>query len=141
MKMNSVKLLSDAMTLYGLSPEQAAGYVGCSGSQIRRWLARRYIPTPIYAQAIMHGIEKMRAELAESDGAWRRPQDVDPEAEEVFNAQMKQLFEELEPHLTPEEKYTNFVANPDYWKGFIAYLYLIRKYKIEIPTWSAQTRA
>ena len=131
--MNVVKLLSDEMTLYGLSPEQAAGYVGCSGSQIRRWLARRYVPTPVYVQAIMRGIEKMRAELAVTDGTWRRPQDEDPVAEEGFNAKTRQLFEELESHLTPDEKYAIFIANPDYWNGFNSVLTLIMKYKIELP--------
>ena len=54
--MNAIKLLSEVMSVYDLSPEQAAGYVGCSGSQIRRWLAGRFEPTAVYVQAIVRGV-------------------------------------------------------------------------------------
>jgi hypothetical protein len=131
--MNVVNSLSEAMTRYGLSAEQAARYVGCSGAQIRRWIARRYLPTPIYAQAIMQGIHKMKSELAVADGSWRRQPEEDPAEDDTFKVEMKRIFEELGQRLSAEEKYEVFAANPDYWNGFVRYLALIRKYKIDLP--------
>jgi hypothetical protein len=46
---------------------------------------------------------------------------------------MRQLFEELKSHLTPEEKYAIFIPNPDYWDGFNSIPTLIIIYKIELP--------
>ena len=45
-----------------LSPEQASGYIGCSGNQIRRWFRGDSHPTPIYREAIRVGIEKIKRE-------------------------------------------------------------------------------
>jgi hypothetical protein len=45
-----------------LSPEQASGYIGCSGNQIRRWFRGTSRPTPIYREAIRVGIEKIKRE-------------------------------------------------------------------------------
>jgi transcriptional regulator with XRE-family HTH domain len=42
-----------------LSPEQASGYIGCSGNQIRRWIKGTSKPSPIYREAIQNGIEKI----------------------------------------------------------------------------------
>ena len=133
--MNAVKLLSEAMSVYGLSPEQAAGYVGCSGSQVRRWLAGRFEPTAVYVQAIARGVVKMKAEIAEPKGAWRgKPENELPNAaEDKFHAQMKRVFEELEPQLTANEKYVIFAANPDYCQGFTEILALVRKYGVKLP--------
>ena len=44
----------------GLSPESAAGYIGCSGVQIRRWLKGTSRPSPIYRAAIAAGVEKIK---------------------------------------------------------------------------------
>lgn len=135
--MNAIKLLSEAMSVYDLSPEQAAGYVGCSGSQIRRWLAGRFEPTAVYVQAIVRGVEKMKAELSEPSAAWRsaRAPEDDPgtAAEKKFLAQMKDVFERLEPQLTADEKYLLFVAHPDSWQGFTEVLSLVRKYGVKLP--------
>ena len=56
-----------------------------------------------------------------------------PAAEEKFQAQMKRVFEELEPKLTSNEKYVIFVANPGCWQSFIEVLALCRKYGVKIP--------
>jgi hypothetical protein len=45
-----------------LSPEQASGYIGCSGNQIRRWFRGTSRPTPLYREAILRGIEKIKRE-------------------------------------------------------------------------------
>lgn len=57
---NIVKSLKKAMEDKHLSPEQAAGYLGCSGRQIRRWLEESSVPSPIYREAIRQGIEKIK---------------------------------------------------------------------------------
>ena len=52
------KVLADK----NLSPEQAAGYIGCSGIQIRRWIKGASKPSPIYRAAIEVGIERIKRE-------------------------------------------------------------------------------
>jgi hypothetical protein len=53
------------------------------------------------------------AELAVTDGTWHSPQDENPVAEEESNEKIRQLSEELESPLTPEEEYAILIANPD----------------------------
>lgn len=55
-----MKSLKKVMEDKHLSPEQASGYIGCSGRQIRRWLEEVCIPNPVYREAIRQGIEKIK---------------------------------------------------------------------------------
>lgn len=57
-----IELLKQALIEKSLSPEQASGYIGCSGNQIRRWFRGDSRPTPIYREAIRVGIEKIKRE-------------------------------------------------------------------------------
>jgi transcriptional regulator with XRE-family HTH domain len=59
-----IKELQRTLKSKNLSPEYAAGYIGCTGNQIRRWFKGISNPTPLYRDAIRAGIEKMKgAEL------------------------------------------------------------------------------
>jgi hypothetical protein len=57
-----IKTLQRAMLDKGLSPEQASRYIGCTGVQIRRWIAGTSNPTPLYRDAIVNGIERIKTE-------------------------------------------------------------------------------
>jgi transcriptional regulator with XRE-family HTH domain len=57
-----IKDLSKLLALRGLSPERAAGYLGCSGVQIRRWIKGEAKPSPLYKKAIAAGIKKIDKE-------------------------------------------------------------------------------
>ena len=57
-----IEALRAIMLDKNLSPEYASGYIGCSGNQIRRWFKGRSNPTPLYREAILRGIEKIKRE-------------------------------------------------------------------------------
>lgn len=57
---NLIDDLNKAMISKALSPEQAAGFIGCTGIQIRRWLRGESKPGPIYRKAILEGIKKIK---------------------------------------------------------------------------------
>jgi hypothetical protein len=60
MKMDDlIETLRALMAVNKLSPEQAAGYIGCSGMQIRRWL-KGATPKPLSRQAIRFGIARIK---------------------------------------------------------------------------------
>ena len=61
-QINLIDDLRRAMAAKRLSPEQAAGYIGCTGAQIRRWFKGVSNPTPIYREAIKRGIERIDGE-------------------------------------------------------------------------------
>lgn len=60
--MDLIKSLEKVMKEKELSPERAAGYIGCSGVQIRRWLKGDVRPRHIYREAIKRGIEIIKKE-------------------------------------------------------------------------------
>ena len=55
-----IESLQKEMLEKHLSPEQAAGYIGCTGVAIRRWIKGLHTPGPIYREAIRIGIEKIK---------------------------------------------------------------------------------
>lgn len=55
-----IRSLKSIMDEKFLSPEQASKYIGCSGVQIRRWVAGTSTPSPIYREAIRVGVEKIK---------------------------------------------------------------------------------
>lgn len=57
-----IESLQKAMSEKNLSPEQAAGYIGCTGIAIRRWIKGVHAPSPVYRAAIRVGIEKIKQE-------------------------------------------------------------------------------
>lgn len=61
--MREIELLKEAMQVYGLSPERAGAYIGADGRTVRRWLAGENEPIFIFRQAIIAGVEKMKAEF------------------------------------------------------------------------------
>ena len=52
--------LKDTMQESGLSPEQAAVFIGCTGQQVRRWLNKESVPTLVYRKAIELGIKRIQ---------------------------------------------------------------------------------
>lgn len=57
-----IRDLKAAMRDKSLSPEQAAQRIGCSGNQVRRWIAGTSKPTPLYREALRTGIERINRE-------------------------------------------------------------------------------
>lgn len=60
MNENLIVDLKEVMEEKGLSPENAAKFIGCSFNQVYRWLSGESKPTLIYRKAIRRGINRMK---------------------------------------------------------------------------------
>ena len=58
--MKIIEELKRIMDELKLSPEQVSQFIGCSGKQIRRWIAKESVPSLISRRAIQEGIKKIR---------------------------------------------------------------------------------
>jgi transcriptional regulator with XRE-family HTH domain len=146
-----VRLLFEHALVRGLSPQDLAQILPASVPQIYRWL-RGDEPRAGSLALIERACEKLKALPEPGRGAYRPDEaraaalsallghhreegekQQAPSAEDKFQAQMKRVFEELEPKLTSNEKYVIFVANPGCWQSFIEVLALCRKYGVKLP--------
>jgi hypothetical protein len=154
-----VRLLYDLAQPHGLVPQDLAQILPASVMQIYRWF-RGNEPKAGSLALIERACEKLKSlpepGLFERDGrlvrtAYRPDQaraatlsallgreeegkkKQAPATEDKYQAQMKRVFEELEPKMTAEEKYALLVANPGSWQNFVEWLWQTRKHNVRLP--------
>jgi len=131
-----VRILFQLSILKDLSPYKLARIIPASPQQIYRWFSGD-VPKPGSAALIEAALEKM-GEYPTQTGWGKNWVDETPEAkrqarkEEKFHADMKRVFAELEPKLTPAEKELLVQEEPA-WSGFAEILALCRKYRVRLP--------
>ncbi|MBN2258765.1 MAG: hypothetical protein JW704_13265 [Anaerolineaceae bacterium] len=140
--MKELELLKEAMRVYGLSPELAAAYIGADGRTVRRWLDGDNEPTMIFRQAIVAGVEKMKAKfepmIGAKGGVWwgslsGEPKELTPETaaaietEKRAHAELHELFDRAAKEIKTTGEWAVF---KEAWPGFAEVVIFLRQHKI-----------
>lgn len=139
-KNKTVRILYETMLIKKLTTEKAAFYIGCSSVQVWRWIRKGQTPTKPYIMMIQEGIDKINLEIpGDKDGlvAWGRRVEV-PEEEEFYNKQFPVFFDALCKKVDKTTR-ENILFNDDYLHGFREILFLVQKYKVELPARKEET--
>lgn len=134
-KDRTVRLLYETMLLKKLSYERTGAYLGCTGSQVWRWIRKGGIPTEPYRKIIEDGIKRINLEIpGDKDGlvAWGRSIDK-PEEDKFYNDQFPSFLNALERKVDKITRET-FFFNDDYLHGFQEILFLALKHNVKLPT-------
>ena len=145
-------LLREILVVKGISPEQAANYIGCSSMQIRRWIKYSAVPGLLHRKAIKEGIKKIQKEIPDihpkpgfiykdatgktirMHGAAGRTGEVTEPDEKMEEAAKKVLafFNELALKVDSNEKFVlDAIAN--YMGEIIELILMAKKYNMELP--------
>ena len=147
------ELLNETLIKKGLSPEQAAGYIGCSGMQVRRWIKKENIPGILQRKAIEEGIKRIKKEvpstvkkhyvgriyrkngqtfLISGEATWGK------EEFKKLIQEDHEFVEKLGKFKAEFLKKVNiseavFLRDHDYWTGFQEIFYMAYKYGVKLP--------
>lgn len=146
-------LLRETLVVKGLSAEQAANYLNCSGMQIRRWVKKEAVPGLLHRKAIEEGIKKIKKEVSDihpkgsfiyrdasgktirkhgGPAVWTgKAAEVDEELEEVAEKVLV-FFNELALKVDSHEKVVlDEIA--DYMGEIIELISMAKKYNVKLP--------
>lgn len=129
------RLLKETLILKGLSPEQAAPFIGCSGRQIRKWTDGDVDPSPVYITLIEAGMKKINREIPgdtpEGLVSWRA---VKTPADEIeLQNKITAFFRDLLEKAGPGGRSIVIKSADENLDGFEEICDLARRLKVKLP--------
>lgn len=129
------RFLKETLILKGLSPEQAAHFLGCNGRQIRRWTDGEVDPSPVYIKLIEAGIKKINREIPgdtpEGLVSWRAVKT--PESEIELQNKITAFFRDLLEKAGPGGRSIVIKIADENLDSFEEICNLANKLKVKLP--------